>query len=85
MNGPQTILPPVSGGSSPAAGPVQTKPSLEEKILKAVQESETIVSIFSPAAAEAVAAGVAVEPLFSGLLRGIIGHFRHHTGVHPPK
>lgn len=61
------------------------QPSMEDKILVAASQAETIVGIFSPAAAEMVQAGVSVEPLMSGMIRLIVGLFHHHTGVAPSK
>lgn len=57
--------------------------SIEDKILLAAQQAESVVSIFSPMAAQAVAAGVQVEPVISGLAKLIVGLFHHHTGVKP--
>jgi hypothetical protein len=53
--------------------------SLEQKILQAATVSEQAVALFSPVAAQAIAAGVAVEPVFSGLAKLILGIFKHHV------
>jgi hypothetical protein len=51
----------------------------EQKLLDASTQASVIVQAFSPAAAEAIQAGVAVEPVISGLARLIHGLFVHHT------
>jgi hypothetical protein len=56
---------------------------LEDKILVATQQAAQIASIFSPAAGAAVAAGVSVEPVISGLVKMIAGLFHHHSGIKP--
>jgi hypothetical protein len=62
--------------------------TIEQKIVLATQESAQIVQAFSPAAAALIQAGVAVEPVMSGIIHMIIGIFRHHTktaaAVAPP-
>lgn len=60
---------------------INLQPSVEAKILQATEQAEQVVGIFSPAAAQAVAQGVAVEPLLSGFAKTIFGIFHHHTGV----
>lgn len=62
--------------SSPA---VTVQPSLEDKILAAVADSEKVIAAFSPTIAGLVAAGVAVEPVISGMVKLVIGIFQHHT------
>jgi len=65
------------------SGTGTTKPGIEDKILTAAKESEQIAQIFSPAVAEAIDAGVTVEPVVKGLIQLIAGLFHHHTNVHP--
>jgi hypothetical protein len=57
----------------------------EQKVLLAIQESNQVVSAFSPVAGTIVAAGVQAEPIVSGLVHMIQGLFKHHTGsaLHP--
>lgn len=58
----------------------QTAPdNYEAKILQAAQAAESAVAVFSPAAAQAVQAGVAVEPMVSGLVKMFISIFKHHA------
>jgi hypothetical protein len=64
---------------TPAFVPQTTAPTLEEKIDAAAAKSAEIVATFSPAAAAAIQAGVAVEPIVSGLLHLFIGLFHHHV------
>lgn len=66
-----------------AGAAVAPSPSnnLEAKILQAASEAGQVAGIFSPAAAEAINAGVAVEPVFSGFVQLILGIFKHHTKV----
>lgn len=56
--------------------------TLEQKILLATQQSEQVVSIFSPTIAGLVQAGVEIEPIISGFVQMIAGLFKHH--VTPP-
>jgi hypothetical protein len=52
--------------------------SLEQKITNAAGEASAIVAHFSPAAGAAIAAGVEVEPVVSGLVK-LFAHFFHHS------
>lgn len=58
---------------------VVQQPSLEDKILAAVQQSEQVIGLFSPTIAQVAAAGVQMEPVISGFAQLIIGIFKHHT------
>jgi len=62
-----------------AASPAVQGMSLEDKILLATKQSETVIALFSPQIAAAVEAGVEVEPLVSGLAKLVIGVFHHHA------
>jgi hypothetical protein len=68
---------------TPAAAPfvpqTSAAPTLEEKIDTAAAEAAQIVAAFSPAAATAIQAGVAVEPVVSGLLHMFAALFKHHA------
>lgn len=65
---------------SAGAVPVQVdQASLEQKITGAAAQASSIVAMFSPAAAQAVAAGVEVEPIVSGLVKLFIHFFTHHA------
>lgn len=57
----------------------------EQKILLAIQESNQIVTAFSPIAGAVIATGVQAEPVVSGVVHMIQGLFKHHTGsaLHP--
>lgn len=66
--------------TAPAFTPQATAaPSLEEKIDGAAAQASQIVAAFSPAAAVAIQAGVAVEPVVSGLIKMFIELFKHHA------
>jgi hypothetical protein len=62
-----------------ATVPAVAKPSLEQKIVDAADQSAQIVAAFSPQAAVLIKTGVAVEPIISGIAHIIAGLFRHHT------
>jgi hypothetical protein len=67
----------------PDSPAVTQQPSLEDKLLAAAQQSEQVVAVFSPQIAELVATGVSVEPIFSGIVKMIVGLFQHHTTAAP--
>ena len=52
----------------------------EQKILAAIEESNQIVTAFSPVAGAVIATGVQAEPVISGVVHMIQGIFKHHTG-----
>lgn len=64
--------------TAPTPAPV-AQPTTEQKILAAAEIASQAVSIFVPAAGAAVKAGVAVEPVISGLVQLFIGIFKHHS------
>jgi hypothetical protein len=55
------------------------QPTLEDKILLATQQAEQIISAFNPKVAQLIEAGVAVEPVISGIAKMIAGLFHHHV------
>lgn len=55
--------------------------SLEQKLDAAAAQASTIVAAFSPAAAIAIQAGVAVEPVVSGLIHMFVALFKHHAAT----
>lgn len=59
--------------------PSSAQPTLEQKIDTAAAQASTIVAAFSPAAAAAIQAGVAVEPVISGLIHMLAALFAHHA------
>ena len=61
------------------------QPTMEQKIVEAIAQGDQIVAKFSPVAAQLVAEGVAVEPLFSGMIRMFASFFHHHVTGKPPK
>ena len=67
-------------GTQPAFTPTtQAGPTLEQKIDAAAAQASQIVATFSPAAGAAIEAGVAVEPVVSGLVQMFIALFHHHV------
>ena len=68
-----------AGGGTSSTSPAVPQVTLEDKLLQASEEASKIASIFSPAVGQAVQAGVAVEPLISGIVKLIVGLFHHHT------
>jgi len=60
---------------------VTEKQTTEDKILLASAEAAKVAAIFAPAVGNAISAGVAVEPLVSGIVKLIVGLFHHHAGV----
>jgi hypothetical protein len=55
------------------------QPGLEDKIEAAAAKASEIVAAFSPAAGQAIAMGVEVEPVVSGLVKLFIHFFHHHV------
>jgi len=84
MSTDNTSQPQATGGGTSTTGPVTAKPSLEDKILLAAQESERVIAIFRPTWAALVAEGVALEPIVSCFAQTIASIFHHHTGVRRP-
>lgn len=62
---------------------VTQPPTLEERILLATEQAAQIAAIFSPRVSALIDAGVAIEPVVSGLIKLISGLFHYHTGVRP--
>jgi len=62
---------------------VTQQPSIEDKILLATAEASKIAELFSRPIAEAIRAGVAIEPVISGIAKLIAGVFHHHLGHKP--
>jgi hypothetical protein len=54
------------------------KSGTEQKIEDAAAKASEIVAAFSPAAGQAIAMGVEVEPVVSGLVKLFIHFFQHH-------
>jgi hypothetical protein len=69
--------------SSPASPDPNAPQTLEGKIVLAGQEAAAAISLFAPQVGMAAKLGLAMEPIFSGFARMIIGIFHHHTGVAP--
>ena len=56
-----------------------TPATLEQKIDLAAAEAAQVASIFSPALAATIQAGVSVEPVIGGFIQLLIGLFKHHA------
>lgn len=65
--------------STAATVPAVAKPTLEQKLVDAADQSAQIVAAFSPQAAILIKTGVAVEPVISGIAHMIHGLFVHHA------
>lgn len=55
------------------------QPTLEQRIDTAVAEAAQIVATFNPGIAALMAAGVSMEPVFSGFIHMIGLVFKHHA------
>lgn len=65
---------------SAAAQPVpEGQQQLEDKITAAAAKASEIVAMFAPGAAAAIQAGVAVEPVVSGMVKLFVHMFHHHV------
>jgi len=65
---------------STAATPVPAEPlTTEQKIDQAAAKAASIVSLFNPAAAQAVEMGAELEPVISAMVQTFISLFKHHA------
>jgi hypothetical protein len=55
--------------------------TLEQKLLNAAIEADKIVATFNPAVAELISAGIAIEPIISGIAKMVAGIFQHHVNA----
>jgi len=67
--------------ATPATGDTM---STEQKIDYAVSEAAKVTNLFAPVVGQALTMGVAVEPIFSGVIQMFIGLFHHHM-KNPPQ